>query len=346
MTRARLRDATSPVPAGSVNLVIRSVGRFVASALALGVATIVVLGFASPAQAAARTTGEGTTPAFDVTMVVQPDGTVDVTENITYSFFSDGHGIERYIPDRYPYPPDANFVRVLTISGVSVSSPSGAPPDVQQSQQGDYLYLRIGNPDQLVSGTQKYVLSYQVTGALNTFPTHAELYWNAVPALWASPVAHSHVTVSAPAISDVACFAGPVGSNLSCDRSVHTSARAQFVGHGVGDGSALTVVVGMPVGAVVVPPAQLERKWTIGHAFSIGGWHLPVAALVTVLGIAAVIWLVWHRGRDRRYAGLTPGLLPPTALHLLRSCARSVKGARDRSSGRRLRGCAPGWSGP
>ena len=284
--------------------------RWVGLAVTLVVGWFVAVLGATPALADVSATGEGTTPNYNVQILVEPDGSLRVTEDITYSFSTDGHGIERFIPDRYPYPPDPNFQRVVAISDLTVTSPSGAPTGVATEQQGDYLYVRVGDANQLVSGTQRYELTYRVTGALNAFPEHAELYWNAIPALWSSPVLASKVVVTAPAIDHVACFAGPVGSNSPCDRASHSSTQAQFGNRDLGQGSALSVVVGMPVGAVVVPPPQLERIWSLGYAFSTGGAHLPVAGLAALLGLAGVGWLVWTRGRDRRYAGLTPGLLP------------------------------------
>jgi hypothetical protein len=266
------------------------------------------------AQAAVRATGEGTTNEYDVTMVVQPDGTLQVTEDITYAFFSDGHGLERWIPNRYPYPPGDKFQRVLTISNVAVSSPTGAPTNLKTQQDGDYLYLRIGDANQLVSGTQRYQISYDVTGALNSFPDHVELFWNAVPGKWNSAILRSQVTVTAPAINEVACYAGPEGSQLPCDRATHTQTQARFISRDLGNGSTLTTVIGMPPGAVVVSPPQLERIWSIGYAFGVGGWHLPAAGLALLVGIGAVVWIAWRRGRDRRYAGLTPGLLPPEGM--------------------------------
>jgi hypothetical protein len=280
----------------------------------LVLALLALLSAPGVAQASVRATGEGTTNEYDVTMVVQPDGTLQITEDITYAFFTDGHGLERWIPNRYPYPPDDQFQRVLTISNLQVSSPSGAPTNLKTQQDGDYLYVRIGDANELVSGTQRYVISYNVTGALNAFPDHVELYWNAVPGQWNSPILHSQVTVTAPAINEVACYAGPEGSSLPCDRAIHSQTQARFVSRDLGNGSTLTTVVGMPAGAVAVPPPQLERIWTIGYAFSAGGWHLPVAALALLAGLGAVVWGVWRRGRDRRYAGLTPGLLPPEGM--------------------------------
>jgi hypothetical protein len=204
--------------------------------------------------------GEGSTPSFNVSLVVEPGGNLGVTEHITYTFYSAGHGIQRIIPDRYPYPSDANHVlRVLTISHLKVSSPSGAPTEVLQRQARNYLDVRVGSPTQLVSGTQEYVLAYDVAGALTSLSGQVELSWNAIPALWSSPIAHAHVTVTAPAIRQVDCYAGSVGSKLPCDRFGHTKTRAWFDGSQLGKGSGLTVVVDMPAGTVRVPPVKLHH---------------------------------------------------------------------------------------
>lgn len=51
------------------------------------------------------------------------------------------------------------------------------------SGQGGSEIIKIGDPGVLVSGTQRYVISYTVDGVLNSFAEHDELYWNVDGAL-------------------------------------------------------------------------------------------------------------------------------------------------------------------
>jgi hypothetical protein len=62
------------------------------------------------------------------------------------------------------------------------------------------------------------VIGYQVSGALNHFTDHEELYWNAIGNEWLVPIARGTSTVSGPAeITRIGCFAGPRTSQLPCE---------------------------------------------------------------------------------------------------------------------------------
>lgn len=268
-------------------------------------ASAVVAGWAAPAIAAA---GDGTTPAFDVTIRVQADGTLRIREDITYDFTDNSHGIERYIPVRYRA--DSTRDRVITVSNVRVSSPSGAPADLQQEQQSDVLYLRIGNPDRTVIGRQRYVVEYDVIGALNTFPDEVQLYWDAIGTGWRTFIDRAQVTVQAPGIDRTTCFSGPQASTTLCDRSQVGGRQARFVQTGLPAGQGMTVVAAFPKSAVAAPPPVLEERWSLQRAFTADAPHLALAASTAALGVGAVAWLVYRRGRDRRFIGQVPGLTP------------------------------------
>jgi hypothetical protein len=279
---------------------------------ALGVLLLVtgwlLLAGASPAMAVP---GDQIT-SYDVVLAVRADGTLDVRETIDYRFTTsqDRHGIFRTIPVRVPFDDDND--RVYRIDDFRVSSPTGAPPGVERSDSGGTATFRIGDPDELVSGTQRYVLTYTVHGALNAFPDHDELYWNAIGAEWDAPIAAASARVVSPATpTQQACFAGPTGSSLPC-QALAATGREVTAGQpgGLGAYQALTVVVGLPKGAVAATGPELEERWTLRRSLTPSPVTGTLAGLVLLPGLAGVAWLVGNRGRDRRYAGQTPGLVP------------------------------------
>jgi len=72
---------------------------------------------------------------FHVDFELRRDGSVDVTEHITWQF-PDGeerHGIERLIKVRAGYQDQENTYRVYEMSDVSAESTTGAPDDVKVS---------------------------------------------------------------------------------------------------------------------------------------------------------------------------------------------------------------------
>ncbi|MDQ3147055.1 MAG: DUF2207 domain-containing protein, partial [Actinomycetota bacterium] len=114
--------------------------------------------------------------------------------------------------------------------------------------------------------------------------------------------ASARVTVPA-SITQVACFAGPSGSNLPCSESTDSGDTATFSTGPLGAREALTVVVGFPTGAVPRPVPLLEERWSADRAFArtartVGGASTLLAAVLGGFG-----WLVWRTGRDRRWAG-------------------------------------------
>ena len=184
---------------------------------------------ASPASAA----GEEKIDSYDVQMSVGTNGVLVVLETIQYDFGSTPHhGIYRTIPVRYPY--DDTYERVLKVSDIHVQS--DAPDDVETSNEGDYLVLRIGDEDKTVTGKHTYTISYSVRGALNAFSDHVELSWNAIGVDWPVPISDIQVSVQMPGdVTGTTCFAGSVYSQLPCD-SQTTDGRDSDVHPGAAPG--------------------------------------------------------------------------------------------------------------
>ncbi|MBA2769935.1 MAG: DUF2207 domain-containing protein, partial [Sporichthyaceae bacterium] len=256
--------------------------------------------------------------SYDVQLDIRADGSLEVRESIGYDFGSqERHGILRTIPVRLPF--DNDHDRVYEIDEFRVTSPTGAPTEVERSEGGGIASYRIGDPDTTVTGLQAYTVEYVVRGALNAFEDHDELYWNAIGNDWDVRVERPTVTVRAPAaITAQACFAGPTGSSLPCEalgQGQGPDAETMTAGQpaGLKAHQALTVVVGLPKGAVTSTGPVLEERWTLRRALTPTPMTGSLATLLLVPGLAAIGWLVGTRGRDRRYAGLTPGIVDPTS---------------------------------
>lgn len=294
----------------------------------LAVAALVLV---AGAPAAVAVSGAERIAAYDVVLRIEPGGTLAVRETIDYDFgTNERHGIVRDIPVRVPFDSDTD--RVYELADVRVSSPSGAPSDVERSEGGGTESLRIGDPDETVSGRQTYVIEYTVVGALNAFEDHDELYWNAIGNGWDVAIGQATVRVDAPAaVQRSACFAGPTGSSLPCESLRADGARVTATqGTGLEPYSAFTVVVGLPKGAVSETGPVLEERPTLRRALTPTPLTGTLAALVLLPGLLGIGWLVGSRGRDRRYAGLTPGLTsgpdaPQEAVPLLGAGAVAVQ---------------------
>ena len=240
---------------------------------------------------------------YTVEIRILPDGDLGITETIDYDFGSElHHGIFRTIPTRFPY--DDTHERVFPVEDVTVESAT-APADVEVSEDGGVTTIRVGDPDREITGPHTYVLRYRVEGALNAFPDHDELYWNAIGDEWEAPIERARVMVTTPAtIQRVACFQGYEGSTEPCARATSDGSAASFgPGRQLAPFEGVTVVVAIPKGAVPEPKPILEERWSAGRAFSLNaGTMTAAAATLAVLGGALI--RMWSReGRDRRFLG-------------------------------------------
>ncbi len=277
--------------------------------------------------------------SYDVRATLGPDGVLTVVETIRYDFGdNDRHGIYRTIPVRYPY--DDTYERVLKVDNVQVRS--DAPDDVETSNEGNAFVIRIGDPDRTVSGAHTYTISYQVRGAINAFPDHVELSWNAIGAEWAVPISGATVSVLMPgAVTGTTCFSGPPLSELPCDSAASSGDTATFSQAQLQPYEALTVVVGAPLGSIAPGAAApiLDERFSITRAFSITPATVGGALAILVLGALGVGALLWGLGRDRRWPGVTPGLDPPpgVATDEIRPLFTSPEGAVEFRPPRDLR---------
>jgi uncharacterized protein (TIGR04222 family) len=258
-----------------------------------------------PGAAAAQGSVSESTPRYDVEIVIEPSGSILVTETIVQEFGSTArHGIYRDIPDRLRY--DDTYDRVYPIDVVSVTGSAGTPTDVQIEHVGAFLRIRIGDPDTTITGRHTYTITYRVEGAMNGFDTHDELYWNAIGDQWEQSIGRSTVRVSGPGpITKIACFAGLSGSTDGCDhaRIEAGGGAATFSQRNLFPYSPFTIVVALPPGTVASTVPILEERWSLDRAFERTPLTVGGSVGLTAVLLGGVAMLAWRRGRDRRYQG-------------------------------------------
>ena len=239
---------------------------------------------------------------YSVEIRILTDGDVRITETIDYDFGSSRHhGIFRTIPTRFSY--DEVNDRVYPIEDVTVQS--DAPHDVEVSKEGSFTKIRVGDPDVEISGRHTYTLSYRVDGALNSFPDHDELYWNAIGDEWQASIERARIRVVTPAvIQRTACFQGLQGSTEPCALADASGDTATFSpGRSLAPFEGMTVVVAIPKGAVPVPNPILDERWSAERAFSLNAGTMTAAAILLVV-LGGGLFRMWSReGRDRRFLG-------------------------------------------
>ncbi|MDA8597217.1 DUF2207 domain-containing protein [Candidatus Pacebacteria bacterium] len=183
---------------------------------------------------------------FESRMDVQPDGTVAVTERITYDFgAANRRGIYRVL-DTSPAQAATSWYkhRFVDIILQSVERNGVTEPHVV-TESGREFNLRIGNPDKTITGAHTYTISYLLSGALAYGEDGTELYWNATGDDWSVPLSAVSVTVTgAPELlrDQRDCYQGTVGVTKRCDSITSTSENeAVFTAEQLLPGEQLTI---------------------------------------------------------------------------------------------------------
>lgn len=261
---------------------------------------------------------------YKVDYQVQPDGTVKGKETIDYTFPAGErkHGIFVYWPIRIQNDGQDTY-RLYPIDVADVSSPTGAPAMFETENDGQNLKLQIGDPDEYVDGrNQTYVIDYTVKGTFNAFADHQEFYVNAIGFRSPSPIDKATVTVTAPKTPlKVGCSAGVYGSNQPDRCTAIAGVTSTFTTSGLAPGEGLTIAGSYPLGTVsdatpIIRTGQAADGGGVGESMpeplakgiSVGSYGVGV--LVPALAALGMGLLVWRRGRDEQFAGLTPGVAP------------------------------------
>lgn len=193
---------------------------------------------------------------MDVRFEVRADGTVGVTYRLDYRFGDTGRrGIVFSIIGREPYG-DGIHDAVYEIDDIRVSSPSGAPADVDEFTEtidgSELTTLRIGDPDRTLNTRDaSYLISFDIAGALETHnenaaDQYAELYRDVTTDY--PHIENYSVSVSAPGgVRDTECAAGPAECANSVDRGT-----ARYSGTDLRAGEQLSI-------AAKLDPAQIAN---------------------------------------------------------------------------------------
>jgi uncharacterized membrane protein len=241
--------------------------------------------------------------SFDTQYTVNADASVDVVEDIRVTFDVDKHGIFRSIPVEYQIEGDPRHHRMINISNIKVDDGNGKNWKFDTSRVGDDLQIKIGDPDKTIRGDQRYHITYRVKGAFNSFEDHDEFYWNATGDEWGVPINSASASLTAPALDQVTCFQGVRASTRTCASNLSGNNASFKVNGSLRPGEGLTIVAGLPKGAVTVPPPTLKYIKTPEEAVrDFMGLKLPqvvATVLLGVLGIGAVARNWWLSGRDR-----------------------------------------------
>ena len=216
-------------------------------------------GAARVPHAATAQSGTERITDYAVDIRIEPDGTLAIEEKIVYDFGSSPHhGIRRDLVRKERF--DDHHDRRYDIEVTGVSASAGTPDDVQLSDEGSFRRIRIGDPNRTITGEHTYTIDYTVAGAPISFPDHDELFWDRSATSGPCRSRPRPVHVEAPA--DIP------RSHASRARGQHAPACAEAARRSTGRcsgrpscgaGAGMTIVVGLPKGAIQ-PDAEADPR--------------------------------------------------------------------------------------
>jgi uncharacterized protein (TIGR04222 family) len=243
---------------------------------------------------------------FDATIVVNPDGGVEVREAITAEFTGSWNGIYRMVPVVYRTPQGFNWTLRLHLLGVT--DQNGVPLEVESSRERHYVKYKIRVPG-AENATRTVVIRYRANNGLRFFEDHDELYWNVTGDEWDVPIEAASARLELPATATgirAIAFNGVYGSTAR-DAAVETVGTTVHVTmpHRLEFHEGLTAVVGWNPGLVARPT---ETQKVLG--FLASNWPLVIPVPVFLL----MFW-IWRRvGRDPRQLPVAVQYEPPDSL--------------------------------
>ncbi|TMG63302.1 MAG: DUF2207 domain-containing protein [Chloroflexi bacterium] len=249
--------------------------------------------------------------ASDIT--IQNDASLHIVEAIDVDFGAQQkHGIFRNIPVRYRW--DDTHLRVYRLEVRSVTDAAEKPIRFALSDSGGDKVIKIGDPDRTVSGRQTYRITYDVSGAMNAFVDHDELFWNVNGGSWDVRAQAVTATVHAPAaLQRVTCYQGPAGSDEAC-RATTNAGGADFAAtRPFPPRGQLTIVAAVAKGVIAEPAPIIARdNNNVPGYFEPKPLWLALAAFALVAGLALLYWRWYTAGRDPGHGRtIVPEYEPP-----------------------------------
>jgi uncharacterized membrane protein len=229
--------------------------------------------------------------SFAADIRVGPAGELTIVETIDYDFgAAERRGIYRTLRSSHPQAASAWYkTRYLDYEVVSASLNGESVP--YRVSGSDDITIRIGDPDRSVTGAQRYTIEYIVTGAIATYDSGTEVYWNVTGDEWEVPI--NTVSVAVRGEEDVrlrseqACYVGVRGSSERCTATM-TDETATFSHAALKPGEGVTIAqrVSLSESTVIVERINRVVLWLI-------------VSMVWLIGL--VVWL-WRWRFAHRYS--------------------------------------------
>ena len=252
--------------------------------------------------------------AFDIELLVQPDGDLIVTETI--QVIAEGDKIKRGIFRDFPtaYRTVAGFHDYVDFDVLGVARDGQPEPYFVNAEQG-YHRLYIGDASRYISrGVHVYKIKYRTNEQIGFFAESDELYWNLTGNFWDFQIETVSAELVLPAGAvphDISAYTGAAGESgrdyqITESRGNKIALRTTRM---LQSGEGLTVSVSWQKGLIAPPTFAAELGDFIGDNL---GFLIGCLCLILV---SAYFYYMWHRfGRDPEKGVIIPLFEPPADL--------------------------------
>lgn len=229
--------------------------------------------------------------SFSTHNTIKADGTVVVEETILYDFEGESrHGIYRTLETGHPQAATKKFYdRFIDIEVVDVSLGGEAVP--YEVTSGNEVVIKIGDPDEFVTGKIEYQITYKLSGALSYGTEGAEFYYDVTGNNWEVPIGQVVAVVVGEKEGllreKIYCYEGSLGSTKTCLDKISTQSATTFMSGPLGAGEGLTIAQEVDTAHVAELVAQRSSL----------AWLLWVVALIWAAGF--LWWALSFRGRNQ-----------------------------------------------
>lgn len=236
---------------------------------------------------------------FGARLVVERDGSVDVTEHLIVGFSGQWNGIVRDLSLRHNTAQGRRTK--LDVAVVSITDGTGRPLRVEEQTKdnGWTRELRIWIPGAR-DADREVVIRYRIANAIRFFYGSSregaldELYWNVTGNSWTMPIDKVHARVVLPGgvtPTRTAAYTGATGS-VASDATIKTEVNEVdfLLRRGLSPYEGMTIGVGWPAGHITSRPSEAQERLA-----GVVLW----SPLIVPLIVFALAFRTWQkRGRD------------------------------------------------
>lgn len=227
---------------------------------------------------------------FEVKVIAHQDGNMTVSESIVYDFGENSrHGIFRFIP---LVSKVGDLYRVLEIEFLRIER-DGKKEIFEVDNHPSQSQIKIGNPDETVTGVHSYLIEYKVKNGIGSnYEDHDEIYWNVTGNNWEVPIVSALYKIGTDfeAIPlESICFTGPKSSKFQdCEVNENFVKTTKMLEEHQG----LTSVTKFPINTF--PKSVLQKNEPIFDPDFLAFLKIYIPVILIVNLLAAPYLLYWY----------------------------------------------------